>query len=153
MDKAVRRRTGLLSDQQHSLPVWAPALKPSWTCRTRRWRSPARSTWWDSGDGTPHASSMIAQVEFVAWDQGGAAEHKGPGDLKLSMSYWELALCCHYAPIADETLHRIWPGLPAAEALLTGRAGVDGHGASLLPLPECDISMGVWNSGQRSQDV
>lgn len=86
---------------------------------------------------------MIARVEFVAWDRGGAAEHKGPGDLKLSMACQELALCCRYAPTADEMPHRILPGLPAAEALLTGRAGVDGHGAGLLPLPEGDISMGV----------
>lgn len=61
---------------------------------------------WDSGAGTPHAASMIAQVELVAWDQGGAAEHKGPGDLKLSMARQELALCCHYAPTAGETPHR-----------------------------------------------
>ena len=111
-------------------------LKPQKLCRMRQSRSTARSTPCDAGAGTPSVSSVISQVQFVTQDRGGAAEHKGPGDLTLSIACQELVLCCRYSPIADETLHRILPGLPAGEALLTGRAGVGGHGASRLPLPE-----------------
>lgn len=55
-DDVVRRRTGLLSDQQRSLPVWALMLQAQQTHRMRQWRSPVRSRQCDRRAGTPNIS-------------------------------------------------------------------------------------------------
>lgn len=91
-DKVVRRRTGLLSEQQAAQPPsLGPGAETLMNPQDEAIEEPSEkhAVWLRSWHS--QVSSVFSQVEFVTEDRGGADEHKGPGDLTLLMVRQELA--------------------------------------------------------------